>query len=150
MKSIDWIGKAKAAMGAEKDVEICEKLGIKSATMSQHRSGRNKTLSDDHCVIIAEILGIDPAIVIADQQAERASPTVRKIYERMGKLMAQGAAAGIAAICMALPMKSEANQLFSAVKMQGNAYYVKWRFWLAIKRLMATLREAVPGAVAYG
>jgi hypothetical protein len=125
MKSIDWIEKAKAAMGAEKDVEICEKLGIKSATMSQHRSGRNKTLSDDHCVMIAEIIGIDPAIVIADQQAERASPAVRKIYERMGKLVAQGAAASLAAVCMALPMKSEAIQIFSAAKMHGNVYYVK-------------------------
>jgi len=89
MKSADWISMASEALGKPTARALAEKIGINEATLSQHKSGKAKTLNDDNCLVIAEICGLDPLIVIADQQAERASPAVRKIYERARKLASE-------------------------------------------------------------
>jgi hypothetical protein len=130
MQSIEWLQKAGEALGNPTARALAARIGMNEATLSQHKSGRARTLNDEHCIVVAEICGMDPAIVIADQLAERAStPAARKIYQRLGKLATaagNGVAAGVlATICLALPNKSDANQI---VKQQGErytVYYVK-------------------------
>lgn len=151
MKSSEWISKASDALGKPTARALAARIGMNEATLSQHKSGRARTLNEDHCIVVAELCGIDPAIVIADQLAERAtSPTARKIYERLGKLVSHGAVAGLATICLAIPGKIEGNQRTSNAPMHNNVYYVKQRMRRSIRNLLSTLRGAIPGVVAYG
>src|SRR5690606_15801181 len=99
MKSAYWIQRAAAELGNPKDKDLAARIGVAAPTISQHRSGILKTLKDEHCAAIAEILDIDPAIVLMDQAAERAStPALRAQFQRLGKLASHGAAAGLATI----------------------------------------------------
>lgn len=149
MKSAEWIEKAMAAGQFESYRQLAKTLGITDPTMSQHRSGRNRTLADEHCIMIAEICGIDPAIVIADQQAERSSPAVRKVYERLGKLALQAGAAALA-IGTILPVATIDSPVISktyAETAEQSLYYVKQ----AMRRILSMLRyPCCTGALVYG
>lgn len=138
MKSTEWIERAMKKGNFPSYRQLALKLGITEPTMSQHRSGRAKTLSDDHCIIIAEICGIDPAIVIADQQAERASPAVRKIYERMGKLALQAGAAAMAmgTILLGTISNSPAGSMAYATAMAINSILCKIAHRLRISSIL--------------
>lgn len=57
---------------------------------------RQRGLSDDRAVQVAEILGLDPGAVLAGVHAERAkSPAVRKAWEKLARSLRAGAAAAV-------------------------------------------------------
>jgi transcriptional regulator with XRE-family HTH domain len=102
MNGYYWIEEAKKATGITSDRQIAIRLGITTSAMSHLKSGNSKTLDEEHCLTIAEMIGIDPAIPLTDQAAERAkSPAVRRQFERLGKLAASGSGLiAVATICL--------------------------------------------------
>ena len=70
MISYDLILAVKTKLKLESDNQAAKAIGITRATICDHRAGRCKTLNNEQCLKIAEILEIDPMLVIADQQGE--------------------------------------------------------------------------------
>lgn len=98
MKASEWLDLAKEKRGGISDYALAKELGITRAAVSDYRN-RGTTLGDDVCISIAEILGIDPMQVIADQHGERAkSEKVRKIWERASRTAAILTLAAIAVL----------------------------------------------------
>lgn len=72
MKTCDFIDELKAYYGLTSDYQAAKKLGISTTTISGYRAGRS-FLSDDIALKVAELLEVDPLIVIACVNAERFS-----------------------------------------------------------------------------
>lgn len=82
----------KEKTGARSDYALAKNvLSISPESVSQMRE---RGLSDDRAVQVAEILGLDPGAVLAGVHAERAkSPAVRKAWEKLARTLRAGAAA---------------------------------------------------------
>lgn len=92
MKSIEWIEKGKSKLKIRTYTELAEKLGMTSASMAQHKSGRSKTLDDEAAYKLEALLGLPHGTIIADQAAERqSSPEIKRFWHHMGKLAAAAA-----------------------------------------------------------
>ncbi|MDF1693294.1 MAG: hypothetical protein P1U47_13015 [Zhongshania sp.] len=86
MDSYTLIQAVKTKLNLPSDNQAAAKIGITRATVSNHKTGRIKTLNDAQCLKVAEILELPPETVIADQNAEGAkSPEVKKFWEGFGK-----------------------------------------------------------------
>ena len=97
MKSTAWIDRLISEKNLASDNQAAKLIGLTRGAISHHRQGIVTTLKEESCLQLAEALGIDPAIVLMDQAAERAkTPALRKQFERLGKLAGQGAAAALA------------------------------------------------------
>lgn len=72
MKAAEWIDRVKAAHGLQSDYAAAKALGFSRNTISNYRSGSRHTFDDAGCLKVAELLGIDPAVVLVDQAMERA------------------------------------------------------------------------------
>lgn len=98
MKASEWIDRVKVAKGYDSDYRAAKELGITRGGMSHIRTGESASLSEETTVRVAESLGIDPAIVLADQARERSKSDAARtawgsILERLG-----GVAAGVLAV----------------------------------------------------
>lgn len=83
MKAAEWIDKAAEQMGGASDYALAKQMGLTRGGISSYRRGRTH-MDDDACIAVAEILGIDPIKVIADQQAERAkTERARAFWKRV-------------------------------------------------------------------
>jgi hypothetical protein len=71
MKSIEYLAAVKAKTGISSDNAIAKQLGLTRSAVSLVGKGK-AGFGNDPAVLIAEILGIHPAVVIADCNAERA------------------------------------------------------------------------------
>ena len=70
MKAANWIDKLKDAHGWESDYRVAKELGVRPQTVSNYRT-RDSTLDDQMAMKVAQLLGLNPALVMADQAAER-------------------------------------------------------------------------------
>ena len=70
MKAAKWIDKLKDAHGWESDYRVAKELGVRPQTVSNYRT-RDSTLDDQMAMKVAQLLGLNPALVMADQAAER-------------------------------------------------------------------------------
>lgn len=87
MNTLDLLTALKAAHGAASDYRIAKILGIKQQTISNWKSGRS-TMSDEVGIRAAELLGLDPDLVLVDLHIEReqgnvASPVWQSIRDRL-------------------------------------------------------------------
>jgi len=95
MKAANWIDRAAEQLGGASDYAVAKRTGLTRSAISSYRRGRT-LMDDDACIAIADVLGIDPLKVIADQAAERAKTERSRAYwRRIG-----GAAAVIVAVGM--------------------------------------------------
>lgn len=101
MKSTDYIEAAKKALNINSDYAMAKAIGITRSTMSGYRNGN--IMDDFTAAQIAEILKIDPLIVIAAANAEREKGERREYWEKVSKRLG-GIAAGFLFFSIALPL----------------------------------------------
>ena len=101
MNSMEYLDKAKEKLGIQSDNGISKHLGITRCAISNYRSGTSK-MDDFTAAKIAEILEIDPLIVIAAANAEREKGERREYWEKVSKRLG-GIAAGFLVFSTALP-----------------------------------------------
>lgn len=92
MKTVEYLDAVKARFGLVSDYSVAKKLGFTQTAVSQYRHGR-RFFDDDAALIVAEILEIEPIVVIAAANAERAKTPEQKarwmeIVEKFSKPVA--------------------------------------------------------------
>jgi plasmid maintenance system antidote protein VapI len=103
MKSYKWIVEVKEKLNLPSDYRAAELIGITRQSVSKHKRNEAKTLKDEQCIKVADLLGISPEIVIADQHLEAAkTPEEKAVWQNFLKLSGS-AAASILGIATALP-----------------------------------------------
>lgn len=100
--TIRAIDEAARVLGGISDYRLAKTLGITQPTISGYRTGLRQ-LDDDFAVKVAMVIGVDPAALLAEIQAERSkSQAARAHWLRLAK-MAQAAClvTGITAMYLA-------------------------------------------------
>lgn len=97
MKAAEWIDRVRSAKGLPSDYAAAKEIGLTRQAISKYRS-RESTLDESICLNVAHTLGIDPALVLADQAMERAKDAEARsawsaVLDRLG-----GVAAGVLAV----------------------------------------------------
>lgn len=110
------------------DYALAKKLGITSQSITQYRNGR-LLLSDSMAITVANLLEIDPAIVISSAHAERAKkPEERAIWEGIIERLGGVAAALVLGVgLVSAPPQAEAAQAPISHNSMTNLHYVKSR-----------------------
>lgn len=87
MNTSEYLAALRVKVGARSDYALIPTLGVTRQTLTNYRQGR--TAFDDRVALhVAGLLEIDPARVLADMAAERAtSPEVRAIWQRVASSM---------------------------------------------------------------
>ena len=81
MNTLDWLAACKRKFGVESDYALAKRLGVSTQTISSYRTGRSR-LDDAMALTIALALEVDPIIVSASVNAERATtPEKRARWE---------------------------------------------------------------------
>lgn len=121
--TIDFLDALKARQGGVSDYAIAKKLGLTCGAVSIWRNGKGY-FDDSTSIRVAELLEIEPAIVIASVHAERAKSESekavwREILEKLG-----GVAAGVLLTIGAatLPVQQAEASVLNSVH---SVYYVK-------------------------
>ncbi len=83
MKTVEYMDAIMLRRRIPSDYALAKALGVTKQTVSRYRSGIG--LFDDHVALrAAELLGIDPGIVLLDIYAERTkNDEVRNVWERI-------------------------------------------------------------------
>ena len=77
---------------------LAKMVGVKPSSLSNLRTGKGE-LSDDTYVRLAELAGIDPALVIIEKHERKAGVEGRKVWERLRHALAKsGSVLAVAAI----------------------------------------------------
>ncbi|WP_322400355.1 DUF3693 domain-containing protein [Massilia luteola] len=77
MNTHEYLDAVKRHLGIASDYALAKKLGFSQSAMSSYRTGR-RVLDDDAALTVAEALGINPLVVIAAANAERAKTDEQK------------------------------------------------------------------------
>lgn len=93
LTTTDWIFAAKSALGLASDYSIAKHLHIAKTTVSNYQSKKNN-LDEETAGKIAEILGINPAIIVASAYHARAKTDAQKqvwqdMYQAVGGLQVE-------------------------------------------------------------
>jgi transcriptional regulator with XRE-family HTH domain len=72
MQTIDFLNELKAVYGLTSDYQLAKKLQLTTSAITNYRSGRN-FLNDEMALKVADLLDVDPLIVMACVHAERYS-----------------------------------------------------------------------------
>lgn len=104
--TIAFIDELKARKGGISDYAVAKILGVTQQTISKYRVGKDY-LGDSTAIRVAELLEIEPAIIIASVHAERAKSESekavwREILEKLGGVAAS-VVIGIAAYTLPAP-----------------------------------------------
>ncbi|WP_287601057.1 helix-turn-helix domain-containing protein [Thiothrix sp.] len=82
MKTEELLNAAKKTLGIGSDYALAKRLGTSTARIGQWRTGKS-TPDEQACFQLADILGIDPAAVIALVKAERETEPTKAAFWRM-------------------------------------------------------------------
>tara|TARA_R110001592_G_scaffold335102_1_gene619660 strand:- start:357 stop:707 length:351 start_codon:yes stop_codon:yes gene_type:complete len=116
MKSYELIQAVKEKLNLESDNQAAMNIGITRATVSNHKTGKCRTLNDEQCITVAKILGISAEQIIADQHLEGAkTPEERAVWQNILKY-AGSAAAVLTGVTLALPALNLIHQCVYYVK----------------------------------
>lgn len=86
MKAYEWIEQLKIQRQLTSDYQAAKLLDIPTNQISNYKSGRVPTISDEIAVRIAKLLCIKPIAILADQQAERAkTPATMKAWDEIAQ-----------------------------------------------------------------
>ena len=127
MKTIvDYLNQAKAITGSDRQTAI--RLGISSAHISTFRGG--KSISDDLCLKLADLLNIDVLEVLAAKNAERTkSPEMKKKWTDVYKHVA-----AVLILTLAGLVHSPSEVQAAPAELNNNMYYAhkrrRWLIWL--------------------
>jgi len=121
--TIEFLDELKSRNGGASDYAIAKILGITHQMVSKYRLGKD-CLGDSTAIRVAELLEINPAIVVSAVHAERAKSDQEKavwrdIFEKLGGVAAS-VVIGVAAF--ALPVQ---NVEAAGAVSSNNGYYVK-------------------------
>ena len=139
--TIEFLDALKIKLGVSSDYALAAKLGITRAAVSGYRTGRD-CFGDEMAVTVGELLGINPAFVMACAHAERAKAGKVKNYwiaaaERM-------AAAVFLAVCIGLfiqPQQAYAQGFSTAAYMQTDCTLCAIRCFRFFNNFLFRLRR---------
>jgi hypothetical protein len=90
--SVRWIEAFKAHQGPMSDYRVAQHLGVESAHICNWRAGRSG-MSDESAIALANIMGVEPGIILSELYAERAEKQhktpVKKAWLRVAELLRQ-------------------------------------------------------------
>lgn len=90
MKTVEYFKQVKRRLAIESDYALAKALGLQSSAVSKIQSGKH-TMGDETALKVAEILGIHPAIVLADLYAEREkNPEIQAVWRGMVEKFSMG------------------------------------------------------------
>ena len=106
MKAGNWIDRIKSEKDLPSDYAAAKALGLSRFTVSGYRQRPDATLDENIALKVAQVLEINPALVLADQAMERAKNEDARsawsaILERLGG-MAGGASTAILSVLWAI------------------------------------------------
>ncbi|MBU2820151.1 helix-turn-helix transcriptional regulator, partial [Acidithiobacillus caldus] len=81
MEAKDLLRTAQEKTGLSQN-KIAGMVGLRQATLSQWAAGKSE-LSDETYARLAELAGIDPALVIIEKHERKAGTEGRKVWERL-------------------------------------------------------------------
>lgn len=115
MDTRDYLARCKRVHHIESDYALAKLLGVSRQAVSNWQRGQF-TLGNRDCYKVAELLGMDPALIIADMEAERAERAGKDDdatwwREARKKLLQVLAIVGIAGAGISGPAPSEAKQI---------------------------------------
>ncbi len=87
MKTIEYLKAAKVALGITSDYALAQKLGVTRGSISGLMLGKS-AMGDETALKVAEILKLQPVLVMADCHAEREkNPAIKAVWTSLaGKL----------------------------------------------------------------
>ncbi|WP_137940254.1 hypothetical protein [Chitinivorax sp. B] len=93
LTTLDWISALKTTLCISSDYGIAKHLGISKHAISKYRR-KNEAFGPKTAEKVAEVLQVDPAILFASSEYERAKSNSEKdvwqgIYEKIGGLQAE-------------------------------------------------------------
>jgi transcriptional regulator with XRE-family HTH domain len=107
--TVEFLDECKQRLEIARDTDLAAALGVTKSQISLFRSGSNY-LGDESARRVAEVLGIEPAYVIACAYAERArDPKIKDVWVKMAQAFATIALA--AGVSVGAPTTSEARTL---------------------------------------
>lgn len=93
MNTINYLDALKKALSIESDYKLAQVLGVSRACVSSYRK-RGTNFDDSTALRAAELLKIDPAIILADMNAERSkTPETRAVWQDLRDRLTHAAAA---------------------------------------------------------
>jgi len=134
MKATEWIDRAAHKLNGASDYAIAKRIGCRPSALSRYRKRPASTMDDQAAIGIAEILGLDPLQVIADQQAERAkNAKARDFWKQFA-----AAAAAIMALFFISDLSINTTAYIKKAQTVENIHYANsmWRWWLLARRLL--------------
>lgn len=104
----ELIEQVKQLTGARSDYAVAKRMGWSTSKIGNYRTGRSQ-LDVDSCFAVAELLGKDPAAIIAAVEAERATkPEAREAWIQRLKQLGGVAATVLITTSGALPAPGNA------------------------------------------
>lgn len=130
MKTVEYMELLRDLTETGSDYAVAKLLGIRQSVVTHHAHGR--PFSEQTSILVAEKLGIDPAVVMADMNAERAKRSdVKEVWEKAADQLRQVAAVlviGLVGLGVVAPSPADAatapNQYILCKKRR------RWLDWL--------------------
>lgn len=80
MKTTEYFKQVKRRLGIESDYALAKALGISTQMVSKIQAGKH-TMGDSTALKVAELLNLNPGIVLADLHAEREKdPVIQAVW----------------------------------------------------------------------
>lgn len=142
--SADFERAIRARYSITSDYQLSKLLHVTTSAVSARKRGHSKTFGEETGQRIAELLGLEPAYVLACLAAERAKrPDVRATWERIAATLTRTAAAfllGIALFSPPTPSQASTATGYTLCEAMGRAkrlasLLVRLRRFLAYKGL---------------
>ena len=105
--TVEFLDDAKRHLNIKRDTDLATAIGVTKSHVSYLRSGAT-FLGDESARRVAEILGIDPAFVIACAYAERSrDPQIKQVWVRVAQAFATLAiSAGVSVVVAPTPSEA--------------------------------------------
>ena len=129
MKSVKYLLNLSEMTGLN-DTQLAKEIGITQAAISQYKSGK-RIMNDESCLAVANLLNVDPMLVVAAACIDRAEKTGQKsLWEDflMSRMATACALLFFACVTNFLTLpKAEAAPVsaYSHSEMPNSLYYVK-------------------------
>jgi len=132
MKTNDYANAIMRREDLATDYKLAKFLGLSFPAVRNWRK-KGTTADDKSALKFAEVLGIDPAKVLADIHAERSkTPEERKVWQRIAKQFGHAAAllliVNLSSGGSGAAQASQSNQGLTESLVPNNVYYVKLQY----------------------
>lgn len=120
------LDRIKEKHGLQSDYALAKMIGMSRERISRYRN-TNGELGDDAALKVAELLGLDPAYVLACMNHQRTkSEAARAVWERLADFVKHHGAAAAILLLVGVPALTPSPSQAAPNKAFGaNVYYVK-------------------------